>query len=454
MTSTTMIRWTAASLVAAGWGLATAWWMPRGPLTGTQALWSITISIAAGVAAGWATRSRLAILTTPLVYAAALELARIGVPGPSVDAPHASALGVVALVSGRGVHGVLSLFPMMAGAAYGRGVRRTTGRIMIGLATAVLLGVTVLVAIPARTAPVPGGVAEMALVPANGHRLGVMIRGRGPVLLFVPGAPGGSETGAMRRRLAALEQHFVVATLDRRGGGASYPALDPAGTVTVDGAVADIVAVADHLRERFRQDRIFLLAFSGGSILGALAAQRAPERFRAFVGTGQAVDLRASDQIFYTDILAWARVNGRDDVAATLMEQGPPPYPDFWSYEVFLLHENEAYGQQAPAFDIGVPEYTVLQKAHTLTAMMDTWSVLYPRMQGVDLRRDLPRLTIPAYFVQGEREMRGLSVLFSQWYSGLRAPEKRLEVIPGAGHRAMFEEPDLFVAALRGLLDS
>ncbi|MBG0567447.1 alpha/beta fold hydrolase [Actinoplanes aureus] len=447
MTST-WFRIGASVLLAAGWGAAAALWTPRGPLTNAQALWSIVISAAVGLAAGRVTRSRWAIITTPLAYAAALELTRLPITGPSVDAPHLSAFGLVALLSGRGVHGLLSLLPMAIGAAYGAGPRR---RIPIALATAALLAVTVAVAVPARTAAIPGGVAELTSVSG----LGVLIRGADttrPVLLFVPGTPGGSETGAMRRHLAALEQDFVVATLDRRGGGASYPELDPAGRVTVDSTVADILTVTDYLRTRFHQDRIHLLAFSGGSIPGALAAHRAPQKYRAYVGTGQAVDLRASDQLFYTDILAWAKSSGRDDVVTRLSEQGPPPYADFWGYEPFLLHESEAYDQKPPAFEIGVPEYTLLHKAHTLTAIMDTWSVLYPRMQDTDLRRDVPRLVVPAYFIQGGNEMRGLSVLFDEWYAALAAPAKRLEVLPGAGHRAMFEEPDRFAATLRTLL--
>jgi pimeloyl-ACP methyl ester carboxylesterase len=292
-------------------------------------------------------------------------------------------------------------------------------------------------------------------VDAGGHRLGLMVRGHDrtdPVLLFVPGAPGGSETGAVRAHLSGLESHFVVATLDRRGGGASYPALDPVSTMTPGENVADILAVTDHLRSRFHRDKIVLLAHSGGSLLGALAAFRHPEKYAAYVGTGQAVDVEAGDQIFYDDILAWARRAGKDDVVRTLEEQGRPPYRDFWSYEPFLLHENEAYAQRTAPLEVGGPEYTPLQKAHTLNAIMDSWDALYPREQDIDLRRDVPELRIPAYFVQGEDEMRGLSVPFGEWYAGLRAPVKRLVTIPGAGHRAMFEEPDRFTGALIGFL--
>jgi hypothetical protein len=59
---------------------------------------------------------------------------------------------------------------------------------------------------------------------------------------------------------------------------------------------------------------------------------------------------------------------------------------------------------------------------------------------------------VPVYFVQGGHEMRGLAVLFDQWYSMLAAPRKHLEVLGPAGHRAIFEEPDRFVAVMDRVL--
>jgi pimeloyl-ACP methyl ester carboxylesterase len=438
--------WTALGLV---WGTTAGLWTPRGPLTNSQALWSIGLSVAVGLAAGGLSRSRWAMVLAPAGFVVALELARWGtVP------VHLSTFGVLSAVTGRGLHGLLSVLPMALGAVYGAAAGRPTRgggrwrwvrRAATGVLTLGMLALTAAVAIPARTAPIPGPRSVAELTGVGG--LGVMIRGTDislPVLLFVPGAPGGSETGAVREHLAALEQHFVMATLDRRGGGASYPALDPTRNVTLDGGVADIVAVTEYLRRRFHQEKIYLLAHSGGSIMGVLAAQRRPELFRAYIGTGQAVNLPAGDQIFYTDTLAWARRTGHAGVVRRLADQGPPPYADAYSYEPIMLHENEVYEQSGPGFVVDVPEYTLLQKAHTLNAVLETWAVLYPRMQEADLRTDVPALAVPAYFVQGTEEMRGLAVLFDQWYPALRAPAKNLFVLDGAGHRVIFERPARF----------
>ena len=435
------------------WGVVAGWWTPRGPLTGVQALTSVAVSAAIGLTAARVSRSRWVFLIVPAVFVIALELTRAGFRGPSAGPPHASLFGIAVLLAGRGVQGLVTVLPILLSLAYGRGVAGRLGRLVVAVPTAGLLLFTAAAAVPARTAPIRGAdsVAELTRV----GRLGVMIRGAhvtAPVLLFVPGGPGSSERGTVREHLAGLEQRFVMATMDRRGGGSSYPALDSIAAVTLDGSVADILRVTDYLRARFHQDKIYLLAHSGGSILGALAVQRRPEKFTAYIGTGQAVDLPASDQIFFTDVQAWARSHGHEEVARRLAAQGPPPWPDVWSYEPFLTYENEAYGQRPSDFGLGVREFTLLQKVHLLNALLDTWSVLYPRMQGVDLRRDVPRLAVPVWFVQGGNEMRGLAVLFDQWYAALEAPQKHLIVIPGAGHRAIFEEPDRFATVLDQVL--
>ncbi|WP_433790333.1 alpha/beta fold hydrolase [Actinoplanes sp. CA-252034] len=453
----TPIRIAVLLLPAAVWGVIAALWTPRGPLTGAQALWSVVISAGVGVLAGRAARSRWAILLTPLAYATALELARATVSGPSVDLPHATPVGIVVLVTGRGVHGLLALLPMVVGAAFGHRrparsrARRVAGRVVTGLATALVAALAVAVAVPARTESVPGGIAELSRV----GDLAVMIRGRSPalpVLLYVPGPPGGSEIGTMRTRLGALEEHFVVATLDRRGGGGSAGALGRAAAVTLDTEVADVLAVTDHLRQRFGRDRIVLVGHSGGSIPAVLAARRHPEWYRAYIGTGQAVNLRDSDRMFHADMLAWARAGNRADLVARLERQGPPPWPDAYDYEPFLLYATAAYGLPDPPFDLFVEEYTLLQKAHFMTTMLDTWDALYPRLQEVDLHRDVPDLPIPAWFVQGGREMRGLAVPFASWYAALRSPDKRLVTFPESGHRPMAEEPDRFADTLAALI--
>ncbi|MFI7687648.1 alpha/beta fold hydrolase [Nonomuraea sp. NPDC049655] len=460
------------------WGAVAGVSTPRGPLTPAAALTSIGLSLVVGGVAGYLARSRWAMIAAPAVFALVFEIVRTGAEGPSVDAPQGGLFGVLAFLAGRGVHGLLALLPMLVGAAWGAGlarsgqgtglarsgsgagrVRRLLGRTLIGALAMIVAAPAIGVALPASTAPIAGerAVAELTTVPSGSHRLGLMIRGRDtakPVLLFVPGAPGAAERGAVRAHLSALEDHVVVATLDRRGGGSSYPTLEPTATLTPASETGDILAAADYLRTRFGKDRIYLLAHSGGTLPAVLAVQRRPELFHAYVGVGQAVNTGAADRVQYADTLAWARSHRDRDLAAALEAVGPPPYAGMYGYEPMLLAESKVYatgnGQGGLDESLAASEYSLLDKVHLVTGFLDAYDRYYPRARDLDLRTRVPRLAVPVHFIDGADEVPERSRLLDDWYATLVAPHKEHTVLPGAGHRSLFEQPDRFTDILVG----
>jgi len=118
---------TAVSLTV-GWGLVAGLCTPRGPLTTSTAIWSIVISAVVGCLAGLVLWSRWAMVLSAVVFVAVFELTRLGVDGPMVDGIHPSFYGTIALITGRGFHGLLALVPMALGAALGAGVARARAR--------------------------------------------------------------------------------------------------------------------------------------------------------------------------------------------------------------------------------------------------------------------------------------------------------------------------------------
>ena len=385
------------------------------------------------------------MLAAPVIFVAVFELARLGVAGPTVDGIHlGSTYGIMAFALGRGVHGLLVLLPMVLGAALGAALARRLStarpqpgflsqlglwsRRAVALATGlVLVALAALIARPASTDPivdadgqtVAGSVAELTRVEIGGHDLALMIRGRStqnPVLLFLAGGPGGSELGAMRRHSETLEDDFVVVTFDQRGTGKSYDQLDPTDTMTLDGAVADAVAVTNYLRDRFDEDKVYLVGQSWGTTLGVLAVQQHPELYRAYVGVGQMVSQAATDKIFYEDTLAWAREEGNTGLVDTLEANGPPPYTDVLHYEAALSHQMEVHPYDHSANSEGsgemsenllVEEYTLLEQVHVLGATLDVFAALYPQLQDIDFRTQATSLEVPVYLAQGRHEAPG-----------------------------------------------
>lgn len=475
------VRVAVAVLPALAAALVAAWLTPRGPVSTSQAVASMVGALAVGLTVGYVMRSRWSVLAAPTVFVVVLEMARVGVDGPTVDGIHlGSTYGVIAFVLGRLVHGLLVLLPMAVGAAYGtwlagrmrRGTARALGRAgwaIAGLTTVALIAVAITVARPSSTTPIlgadgeplPGSVAELVSVSIGGHDQTLMIRGRSvdnPVILYLAGGPGGTDLGAMRAD-TGLEQDFVVVTWEQRGVGKSYASLDPVDTLTVERAVADTIEVTEHLRARFDEEKVFLVGNSWGTVLGVLAVERHPELFHAFVGAGQMVSPRATDVMFYEDTLAWARETGDEVLATTLLRNGPPPYDDIRAYEAALSHEHDwnvyppidAHEMPGSLF---VAENSLMDRVNGLRSFLDTFSVLYPQLQDIDFRRDIPRLEVPVYLVQGRYEARGRAVPAREWFDLLEAPTKEMIVFEHSGHRPQFEEPAAFATLMAAVAEA
>jgi pimeloyl-ACP methyl ester carboxylesterase len=472
-----------AVAVAGIFGVILGLTMPRGPMTTPQALIAMLSSLLVGGIAGVVLRSRWAMLLAPAVFMVVYELVRVGTDGPTVDAINLSIIyGVIAFVVGRGFTGLLTVLPMLVGAVYGAALARRidrstvapstgqsshriwrgTRRVAAAVTALAVIALAVLIARPAGTDPIlaadgnpdPAAVAELTQVQIGGHDQTIMIRGANvdaPVLLYLAGGPGGTDIGAMRLFGSALEQDFVVATWDQRGAGKSYPALDPTSTLTVEQSVRDTIEVTDYLRHRFDEQKIYLVGQSWGSIAGVLAVQQRPDLFHAYIGVGQRVDPKATDQMFYADTVAYAERTGNTALTAELATIGPPPYANMLGYVPGVLtgeplwndHPGQSHATEMPA-NLYVREYSLVDQVHSMGAFFDTFAVLYPQLQNIDFRVDVPALQVPVYLVQGRYEARGRAVLADEWFTHLQAPNKQLIVFDHSGHRALFEEPARF----------
>jgi len=464
--------------VAAGYGIFAGWWTPRGPATTAQALAAMGIGAVVGFVAGVVMRSRWAMLVAPVFFVGVFELVRLDATGPTVDGFTstllASEYGVVALVVGRVFHGVLTLWPMLVGVAFGRAwARRRSGgpapgrpgaltravaclgRATLVVSTALLLVLAVALVRPASTEPIrgadgeplPDSIAELTKGEIGGHDQSLLIRGHDvndPVVLFLAGGPGGSETGTMSERARPLEQDFVVATWDQLGTDRSTGQFDPNETLNFERAVADTIEVTEYLRGRFDVDQVYLVGNSYGSLLGAAAAQRRPELFAAYVGAAQMVDVVETDQRFYETALAHAETTGDTATLDALRENGPPPYDDLLKMGPLVASEHDWNdystidgfpGLQEPTDHLFVTEYSLIDMVRSMAGLLDAYSALYPELYDYDLRAEVHELAVPVFLVEGAHEAQGRIDPAREWFDALEAPHKEWIVFERSGHR-------------------
>lgn len=477
---------TAAIASALVVGLLSAMGMPRGPVTAGQGLIVMVSGLGLGLVAGFSWPSRAAGLIAVVAYVATFEIGRLKAVGPTVDAIRLdNPFGILAFLLARGLHGLLLVVPLVPGTRIGRALaarlaaaepaspsnrRRWTGgdRVLLGFETLLTAGLAVLIAWPASTPavlgddgrPVPGSLAELATVRLGGQDQAVMIRAADPdkpVLLYLSGGPGQSDLALSRVLSSGWTADFVFVDWDQRGNGKSYAAFEPASTMTLDQAVADTIELTDYLRDRFAEQKIYLMGESWGTILGVLAVQRRPDLYYAWLGSGQMVNVLETDKRIYHDLVAYATRTGDATFLAKLREVGEPPYRDFpWTNANLLTWYDYLYADYTPSegyrargessgldpFGVLGSEYDVIEKANVLRGLIDTFAVLYPQLYGIDFRRDVPALEVPVYILDGAAELRGRRDLALEWFDGLQAPIKQLVTFPDAAHSVAFEQAD------------
>ena len=334
------------------------------------------------------------------------------------------------------------------------------------LATVLVLVLAVLIARPASVSPVTGpngspitgSIAELQQLTVGDNQQWLEIRGASedlPVLLYVSGGPGQSDLAFSRVLLDELTQDFIVVGWDQRGNGKSYADWDRE-SMTLDRAVSDMLEVSTYLRERFDEDAIYVLGESWGTTLSVLAAQEAPELYYAVISSGQMVSQRETDRLIYEDLMAWAEDHDDTQLADHLRDMGEPPYPSVLDYGFVMSQYPKLEGDYDPpasyvergeAGNVGFwgimgSEYTFMDKANIFRGLIDTFDVLYPQLQEIDFRTDVPSLNVPIYILQGEHELEARKGLVDEWFAMLDAPIKEIRMFENGGHAVAFEHAD------------
>ena len=310
--------------------------------------------------------------------------------------------------------------------------------------------------------PLPNSIASLEKVRLGGVDQWLIIRGQDmnkPVLLFLSGGPGASEAARVLRFNQELEKNFVVVIWEQRGCGKSYPSLNPKTATTVEQYTSDIIELTEMLRARFDEQKIYLVGHSWGTIIGVHAAQARPELFHAYVGTAQMVDVLETDQMIYEMVLEHSRKSGDSKFVETLKSQGQPPYlgkspiqpyatlfgREYALYEAPNI-KDETYRRDGDILMLMLkqPEYGWLDRVYYLLGLMNTFNVVYPQLQDMDLRLDATHFKLPVYLILGRHDMNNPYQIPEEYFNLLKAPSKQLYFFEDSGHGMIWEEADLF----------
>jgi pimeloyl-ACP methyl ester carboxylesterase len=302
----------------------------------------------------------------------------------------------------------------------------------------------------------PYGIEQSMYIEIGGLRQWVQIRGedrRNPVLLFVHGGPALSMIPFTYRSMRQWEKYYTIASWDQRGAGRTYflnGGADETAT-GMDQIINDGIQVAEVTRRLLHLEKIIVLGESFGSAVSLEMVRRRPDLFYAFVGTGQAVDMRRAEGLTYELALRRVRAAHEEKATAQLVAAGPPPYSDLSRLALVQRIESDHSGEDEGSMGadfIFAPGYSLRESFQLIAGATQHRARMVAEDANYNAVSRGTRFDLPMFFIQGSNDIFAPLPLAVEYMNVISAPRKELVVIPGGGHNAFILHSQRFLDEL------
>lgn len=306
----------------------------------------------------------------------------------------------------------------------------------------------------AQGQPLAGSISEKVRVDINGISQGMFIQGRNagnPVLLYLHG--GLPDHFLKDRNPTILEEIFTVVWWEQRGSGLSHhPDMTPE-SLNPEQLVSDTVALTNHLRARFGQDKIYLMGRSGGTFFGIQTAARSPELYHAYIAVAQISNQFESERLAHRYMLERYTAEGNVKMARRLEETPvgttaplPAAYMKLRDGAMHELGVGTTRDMKSVFSDIFLRsllhrEYTLGEKFKLWRGKLFSGNSLWNTQLSTDLSQKVTRLEIPVYFLHGVHDHTVSYPLAKAYFDRLQAPVKGFYTFEQSAHTPLFEEP-------------
>lgn len=300
-------------------------------------------------------------------------------------------------------------------------------------------------------------------VEINGASLGMFITGTDsakPVLLFVHGGPGMPEYTISREYPLVLEKYFTVCWLEQRGAGMSYDKTMTKESLSFEILISDLIEVSKYLKSRFNQEKIYLMAHSGGTFTAVQLVARAPEHFYAYLAVAQITNQQESEKLAFEYMTNEYRKMGNKKMLK-----------EFSKYDINELNDPLYYVMRdKPMHQLGIGTthkmksvitgvfFPVMRnKDYSFRERINIWKGksfttkevgLWSELVLTDITQKVQKIEVPIYFFHGVYDYTVSYKLAKSYFETLEAPEKAFYTFDNSAHSPMFEEPQKFGAII------
>jgi pimeloyl-ACP methyl ester carboxylesterase len=292
-------------------------------------------------------------------------------------------------------------------------------------------------------------------IEVNGRKLYFRVRANAeklPILLFLHGGPGFASIPLVKKYNKNLEDLFTVVVLDQRGAGKSYYPFGETEEINIETFINDVHAVVTYLLKRFNRDKLCLWCHSWGTVLGLKYIQCYPELIDAYIGCGQAVNMKKSTRAAYEFAIAGCE-NAGDKKAVMKLRTidylcgGENWFADLLYYTGKVVKYKgslyEKTTQNAIVFDIiTAREYSLKDKLNFINAQRQSLKRLWLPCMDVDFE-SCTAFEVPVIFIEGRQDFHVSSKLAFDYFQTITT-EKQFFWFEKSAHYPQWSEPQKF----------
>ncbi len=244
--------------------------------------------------------------------------------------------------------------------------------------------------------------------------------------------------------------------------------------MTLEQMIADTLALTNYLRQRFGQEKIYLMGHSGGTFIAIQAAARAPQLYHAYIGMAQMASQLKSERQAYEHMLQQFQANGNQKMLrkleaapVTLAGGTPSAYLAVRDEAMHSLGIGTTHDMKSVV--AGIFLRSLQSRQYTVGEKINLWrgkaasgvSCLWDTMLATDLSKQLPALDLPVYFLHGIYDYTCSYTEARAYFALLKAPLKGFYTFAHSAHSPIFEEPEKarkiftadILAGVKGLAD-
>jgi pimeloyl-ACP methyl ester carboxylesterase len=313
-----------------------------------------------------------------------------------------------------------------------------------------------------------GSISEKKFMTIGGVKQGMFIRSKNinnPILLYVHGGPAFPNYFLIEKYNPGLEDYFTVCYWEQRGGGLSYSKEVSLKSMNLDQLASDAIEVTEYLRKRFGQEKIFMMAHSGGTPIALLAASRNPQLYEAYIAMAQITDQTESEKIAFNYMLnQYTKTGNRKRIEALKaykVLESDVNVQSFYRSSIRdqYMHElgiGTMHEMRSVISGVFLPVWAC--KAYTLGEKINIWKAkfsflpktnLIDELLSIDFTSRIDKLDVPVYFLSGKYDMTVNIDMSKEYLLQLNAPRKGFYTFINSAHSPLFEEP----AAVRRIIE-